>query len=54
MDLVFGIATRIILLHYGELIVEGKPEQIKDSVIVKEIYMGTDKKTRLGSEPCSS
>ena len=54
MDLVFSIATRIILLHYGELIVEGKPEQIRDSVIVKQIYMGTDKKTRLGPKPCSS
>jgi len=46
MDLVFGIATRIILLHYGEIIIEGKPEQIKESSIVKEIYMGGDKKTR--------
>ena len=46
MDLVFGIATRIMLLHYGEIIIEGKPEQIKESSIVKEIYMGPDKKTR--------
>lgn len=46
MDLVFGIATRIMLLHYGEIIIEGKPEQIKESSIVKEIYMGADKKTR--------
>ena len=43
MDLVFGIATRIMLLHYGEMILEGKPEQIKESAIVKEIYMGPDK-----------
>ena len=46
MDLVFGIATRIMLLHYGEMILEGKPEQIKESSIVKEIYMGPDKKKR--------
>ena len=46
MDLVFGIATRIILLHYGEMIIEGKPEQIKESSIVKEIYMGAAKKNR--------
>jgi len=41
MDLVFGIATRIMLLHYGEIIVEGNPEEIKNSAIVKEIYMGS-------------
>lgn len=46
MDLVFGIATRILLLHYGEVIIEGKPEQIKGSPIVKEIYMGGEQKTR--------
>ncbi len=44
MDLVFSIATRIMLLHYGEVIVEGDPEQIKSNAIVKEIYMGTKKK----------
>ena len=46
MDLVFGIATRIMLLHYGEVIIEGEPEQIKGSPIVKEIYMGGEQKTR--------
>ncbi len=46
MDLVFGIATRIMLLHYGEVIIEGKPEEIKSSPIVKEIYMGGEQKTR--------
>jgi branched-chain amino acid transport system ATP-binding protein len=40
MDLVFGIATRILLLHYGEVIVEGTPEEIKGSPVVREIYMG--------------
>jgi branched-chain amino acid transport system ATP-binding protein len=41
MDLVFGIATRILLLHYGEVIVEGTPEEIKGSPVVREIYMGS-------------
>jgi len=41
MDLVFSIATRIMMLHYGEIIVEGNPEEIKNSAIVKEIYMGS-------------
>ena len=46
MDLVFGIATRILLLHYGEVIIEGKPEEIKASPIVKEIYMGGEQTPR--------
>jgi len=44
MDLVFGIASRIMLLHFGEVILDDKPEQIKGNPIVKEIYMGTKKK----------
>ena len=40
MDLVFGIATRIIVLHYGEIIIEGKPEKIRDDPTCKEIYLG--------------
>ncbi len=42
MDLVFGVAQRIIVLHYGEIIMEGTPEQIQASDKVKEIYMGFD------------
>ncbi|MBW1801174.1 MAG: ABC transporter ATP-binding protein [Deltaproteobacteria bacterium] len=40
MDLVFGVAQRIIVLHYGEIIVEGQPDEIKNNPKVKEIYMG--------------
>jgi branched-chain amino acid transport system ATP-binding protein len=42
MDLVFGIAQRIIVLHYGETICEGTCEQIRSNAKVKEIYMGTE------------
>lgn len=44
MDLVFGIASRIMLLHYGKVILDDKPEQIKGNPTVREIYMGTKKK----------
>jgi len=40
MDLVFGVAQRIIVLHYGEMIVEGQPDEIKNNSKVNEIYMG--------------
>jgi len=42
MDLVFGVAERIIVLHYGEIIVNGKPEAIRADPRVREIYMGTE------------
>ena len=40
MDLVFGVAERIIVLHYGEVIADGKPKEISNDSRVEEIYMG--------------
>jgi branched-chain amino acid transport system ATP-binding protein len=42
MDLVFGVAERIIVLHYGEVIAEGAPEEISAHPRVKAIYMGAE------------
>jgi branched-chain amino acid transport system ATP-binding protein len=42
MDLVFGVAERILVLHYGEIIVNGKPEEIRADPRVREIYMGAE------------
>jgi branched-chain amino acid transport system ATP-binding protein len=42
MDLVFGLADRIIVLHYGLIIVQGTPEEIQADSRVKEIYMGIE------------
>jgi branched-chain amino acid transport system ATP-binding protein len=42
MDLVFGVAERIIVLHYGEIIAEGTSEQISTDPKVREIYMGSE------------
>lgn len=46
MDLVFGVAERIIVLHYGEIIAEGTREEIQTDSRVKTIYMGIKEDTR--------
>ena len=40
IDLVLNVADRIIVLHYGEIIADGSPEEIQADSKVKEIYMG--------------
>lgn len=46
MDLVFGVAQRIIVLHYGEIIIQGTCEEIRTNDKVKEIYMGIEEEDR--------
>lgn len=46
MDLVFSVAERILVLHYGEIIAQGTPEEIRDDLRVKEIYMGVQREVR--------
>lgn len=40
MDVVFGLADRISVLHYGQLIASGSPEAIRNDQRVKDIYLG--------------
>ena len=40
MDVVFGMATRIIVLHQGKVLAEGTPQQIREDARVREIYLG--------------
>jgi branched-chain amino acid transport system ATP-binding protein len=41
MDVVFDVAQEISVLHFGEVLETGAPEQIKKSQKVQEIYLGT-------------
>ncbi len=42
MDVVFDVADRISVLHFGEILESGTPQQIHDSPRVQEIYLGTE------------
>jgi len=40
MDVVRELADRIIVLHNGQLVADGRPEAVMDSPIVQEAYLG--------------
>jgi branched-chain amino acid transport system ATP-binding protein len=40
MDVAFQVARKMIVLHYGHLLAEGSPEEIKANPRVREIYLG--------------
>jgi len=42
MDVVFDVASHISVLHFGEVLETGTPQQIHSSARVQEIYLGTD------------
>ena len=40
MEVVFGHANRVIVLHLGEIIAAGTPEQVRADQAVREVYLG--------------
>jgi branched-chain amino acid transport system ATP-binding protein len=42
MSVVFGLADRISVLVYGEIVASGTPEQIRNDPKVKEAYLGEE------------
>jgi branched-chain amino acid transport system ATP-binding protein len=40
MSVVFNHANRVVLLHRGEIIVEGSPEEVRDNKTAQQIYLG--------------
>jgi branched-chain amino acid transport system ATP-binding protein len=42
MSVVFGLADRISVLVYGEIIASGTPQEIRNSARVKEAYLGQE------------
>jgi branched-chain amino acid transport system ATP-binding protein len=42
MDIVFSLSDRIIVLHRGQILADGKPEQIKQNEDVRKVYLGEE------------
>ena len=40
MDVVFSLADRITVLHYGQILATGPPSEIKQNQAVKDAYLG--------------
>ena len=40
MKLVMGICDRLLVLHHGELLAEGTPDEIRADATVKRVYLG--------------
>ncbi len=40
MKLVMGISNRLIVLHHGELLAEGTPEEVRANDEVRRVYLG--------------
>jgi branched-chain amino acid transport system ATP-binding protein len=42
MDVVFGLAGRILVLYTATIIAQGTPEEIQNNPKVREVYLGSD------------
>lgn len=40
MEVVFGLATRLTVLHHGEIIASGEPATVRADARVREVYLG--------------
>lgn len=42
MKMVMGISDHVVVLHHGELLAEGAPEEIRNNAMVKAVYLGQE------------
>jgi branched-chain amino acid transport system ATP-binding protein len=40
MKMVMGLCNRLIVLHHGELLAEGNPDEIRSNPEVRRVYLG--------------
>ena len=41
MDVVFDIAQSIMVMHHGQTLIQGKPEEVRKDKRVQEAYLGS-------------
>jgi branched-chain amino acid transport system ATP-binding protein len=42
MDVIFGLAHRMLVLNYGEVVATGRAEEVRANPLVREIYLGKE------------
>ena len=47
MDVVFALADRVTVLHYGKILATGTPDEIRNNQAVKDAYLGDIGKRRI-------
>lgn len=52
MDVVFGHAKRIVVLHRGKVVADGDPDSVRNDDHVREIYLGSAADEGGGGDPC--
>jgi len=40
MDVVFGLSDRVVVMHRGEVLADGTPEEVSKDEAVREVYLG--------------
>ena len=40
MKMVMGLCTRLVVLHHGELLADGNPDDIRSNAEVRRVYLG--------------
>jgi branched-chain amino acid transport system permease protein len=48
LDFVAGIATRIVVLHQGRIVMQGNFDEVVNSELVRTIYAGTAQSAAVG------
>lgn len=51
LDLVFQLATEVTVLHLGQVLLSGSPQEVRASTAVQEAYLGTDDRKALFEDP---